>query len=117
MENNDFEIGFYKSGGRCPVDEFIESKNNTGRGKIDFCMDLLREKGPELKRPYAAYLRDKIWELRPGINTEEYRMFYFWLGKKAVFVYAVDKKDFRQKDIDIAVLRMREVLSRVKKEK
>ncbi len=105
-----FNIGFYKSGNRCPVDEFIGSKNITGRAKIGFCFDLLMEKGHLLKRPYAAYLRDKIWELRPGINTEEYRLFYFWHEKNAVFVHAVDKRDFRQSDIDIAVRRMKEML-------
>lgn len=71
-----FNIGYYKSANRCPVDEFIESKSSAGRAKIDFCFGLLMEKGHLLKRPYAAYLRDKIWELRPGINTAEYRLFY-----------------------------------------
>ncbi len=109
-----YNIGYYRSGGRCPVDSFIESKNPAGRAKINFCFDLLKEKGPELKRPYAAYLTDKIWEIRPGINTEEYRLFYFWYGKKAVFVHAVDKKDFKQSDIATAARRMKELLPYLK---
>jgi hypothetical protein len=105
-----FIIGYYRSGNRCPVGEFVESKDDSGRAKINFCFDLLRSKGPGLRRPYAAYLRDKIWELRPGINTGEYRLFYFWHGKNAVFVHAVDKKDFKQNDIDKAIRRMKEML-------
>jgi hypothetical protein len=111
MMRYSYKIAFYWIGSRCPVDKFIESKNHAGKGKIYFLMALLEEKGPKLKRPYAAYLRDKIWELRPGINTEEYRLFYFWHGKSAVFVHAVDKKDFKQKDIDKAVLIMKKVIS------
>lgn len=110
-----FKIAFYRIGNRCPMAEFIGSKNNAGKGKIDFLMGQLEEKGPELKRPYAAYLRDKIWELRPGINTEEYRLLYFWHGKSAVFLHAVDKKDFKQKDTDKAVLIMEKTINAVKK--
>lgn len=109
MEYN-YKTGFYRAGAHCPVDEFIESKGSAGKAKIDFYMDLLREKGPGLKRPYAAYLRDKIWELRPGINTGEYRLFYFWYYKSAIFVHAVDKKDFKQRDIDKAITRMTSIL-------
>ena len=107
--DNQYNIAFYKLGNRFPVIEFIESKNTQGRAKINFCFDLLMGKGPGLQRPYGAYLRDKIWELRPGIGTEEYRMFYFFKDKQAVFVHAVDKKDFKQKDIDVAVKRMKEL--------
>jgi hypothetical protein len=102
-----YSIAYYKSSGKSPVIEFICSRNEAGRAKIMFCMGLLREKGPELKRPYAAYLRDKIWELRPGVNTEEYRLFYFWNGKTAYFLHAVDKKNFRQRDIKLAEIRMK----------
>ena len=105
-----YNIAFYKLGNRFPVIEFMKSKNRQGRAKINFFMDLLMEKGTDLLRPYGAYLRDKIWELRPGIGTEEYRMLYFFKDDLAVFVHAVDKKDFKRKDIDIAVKRMKELI-------
>jgi hypothetical protein len=68
MEERRFkhEIANYRTDKRNPIDEFIESKNEKGRAKIWFCQDLLKEKGPELRRPYAAYLRDKIWGVKAG---------------------------------------------------
>lgn len=109
-----FSIGYYGSGRSHPIDEFIESKNNKGQAKIDFCLNLLKIHGHNLKRPYASYLRDKIWELRPGINTEEYRFFYFWHQTKAIFVHVVDKKDFKQSDIDFVIKRMKEIQAGLK---
>ena len=110
-----YYIEYYWNGNRCPVDNFVQSKDRKGMAKIDFFMDLLMEYGPNLQRPYAAYLRNKIWELRPGINDQNYRLFYFWINNKAVFVHAVDKKDFVQKDIDIAEKRMKEILQYLKR--
>ncbi len=110
MENRKHRVAYLTISGRKPVEDFVENKDEKGKAKIDFCFNLLMEKGPGLKRPYAAYLRDKIWELRPGINTEEYRLLYFWFDKTAVFVHAVDKKDFKQSDIDTAVKRMKMIV-------
>jgi len=108
--NKAYHIAYYRSGKNSPITDYIDSKNNVEKAKIAFCMDLLEEKGQHLKRPYSAYLRDKIWELRPEAGMEKSRLFYFFKGKLIVFVHAVDKKDFKQKDISLAVNRMMELL-------
>jgi len=109
MENKYF-VSYFVQGKKKPVEEFILGKPKKVRAKIDAYLSLLETYGYDLKRPHAAYLRGKIWELRPGIAADEIRMFYFWIETTAVFVHAVDKKDFTQKDIDLAEKRMKIVL-------
>ncbi len=109
-ETKRYDIAYYRSGKNSPITEYIDSKNDVEKAKILFCMDLLAEKGQHLRRPYASYMRDKIWELRPGAGMENARLFYFFKGKRAVFVHTVDKKDFKQKDIALAITRMMELL-------
>jgi hypothetical protein len=105
-----YHIAYYRSGKNSPITDYIDSKNDAEKAKIAFYIDLLEEKGLKLKRPYCAYMRDKIWELRPEAGMEKSRLFYFFKGKLIVFVHAVDKKDFKQKDISLAVNRMMELI-------
>jgi len=105
-----YDCGYYRSGKFCPVDEFEENKPDKGKAKIEYFKDRLKEKGPFLKEPYAKKLTRYIYELRPGIGTEEYRLLYFWHKNKAVFVHAVDRSNMTQKDIDKAEKRRKELL-------
>ena len=51
------------------------------------CVALIRHLhnfGHELRRPYADYLRDGIYELRIGVRGVNYRVLYFFYGQSAV---------------------------------
>ncbi len=99
-------IAYYKkANGRMPVKDYIKSKQAEEQGKIKRKMDRLQEMGPFLGMPSAKKIGAKIHELRP----EGMRLFYYWHGSTAVFVHAVDKKDFTQEDIIFADSRRREL--------
>jgi hypothetical protein len=58
-------IYYEKENGDCPVREFIEQFDHLKQRPIIYArLALLEEHGPQLKRPYADFLRDKIYELR-----------------------------------------------------
>jgi hypothetical protein len=60
-----YEVFFYVNrGGNCPADEFLDGLPVKVRAKISKWIALLEENGPDLPRPYADTLRNKIRELR-----------------------------------------------------
>lgn len=74
-------------------------------------MDLLEEHGHKLKRPHAAPLEKKIYELRIDANKKQFRCLYFFFdGNKIVFSHGIIKKGNKKhgdkvdpKEIDRAV--------------
>ncbi|MBN1908219.1 MAG: type II toxin-antitoxin system RelE/ParE family toxin [Pirellulales bacterium] len=44
----------------------------------------LAERGNEMRRPHADYLRDAIYELRATLGNTQYRLLYFFSGKHVV---------------------------------
>lgn len=106
MKQHTYLIGYYqKASGEMPVVTYIKSKSVDEQSKIARKRDRLRAEGPFLKMPSAKKVAAKIYELRP----EGMRLFYYWHGQKAVFVHAVDKKDFTQADIELAEKRRKEL--------
>ena len=78
MEESHWEAEFYRrSNGRCPTEKFLDRVPSSDLPHIDVKIELLQEQGPKLDRPYAAYLRDGIWELRVRVKKVRYRLFYF----------------------------------------
>ena len=62
---NAFEIEFYSSeDGREPVAEFLDSLDSKMSAKLVGLMEILEEKGTELRMPYSEHLEDGIFELR-----------------------------------------------------
>lgn len=55
-------------------------------------IERLRELGHELRRPEADYLRDGIYELRIRYRHENYRILYFFHGRRAVLSHGIKKK-------------------------
>ena len=100
-----YEIYNYtKASGERPVVEYIKSKNEEDRGRIGRKRDRLKREGPLLGMPHAKKI-GKIYELRP----EGMRLFYYFKGHAAVFVHAVDKKDFTQADLTLSEKRRKEL--------
>ena len=89
-----YRIVFYKTQrGDSPFDSFLEGHNDKVRAKFIKLMTVLREHGPNLKRPYADILRDGIRELRVGLAGDTYRaLFFFFVGKTIVITHAFMKK-------------------------
>jgi len=84
----------YRSrGGDRPVRRFLDELPENAAAKLMGAIDLLAQTGPALRRPQAAHVRGKLWELRVSLGRLEYRMPYFFLpGRNIVLVHGLAKK-------------------------
>jgi phage-related protein len=102
-----YQVFYYKTArGDCPFKLFVDGTSEKVRAKFDKLLDLLRQHGPDLKRPYADALRDGIRELRVGFGGDQYRALYFFLyDGKIVITHGIIKKtnDVPSAEIDRAI--------------
>lgn len=75
----DFEVIFYeKENGDCPVEEFINSLDVKMRAKMVGLLELLEEKGNQLREPYSKPIDDGIFEIRCKVGNNITRVLYFF---------------------------------------
>ena len=75
----DFEVIFYeKENGDCPVEEFIDSLDVKMRAKMVGLLELLEEKGNQLREPYSKLIDDGIFEIRCKVGNNITRVIYFF---------------------------------------
>ena len=89
-----FELEFYATEeGKEPVVEFLDSLDNKMAAKLVGLMEVLEEKGTELRMPYSEHLEDGIFELRckQGSNITR-ALYFFYIGKKIVVTNGFVKK-------------------------
>jgi phage-related protein len=113
-----FEIEFYSSeDGSEPVAEFLDSLDSKMSAKLVALMEILEEKGTELRLPYSEHLEDGIFELRckQGSNITRV-MYFFYIGKKIVVTNGFVKKTQKTpaKEIKLAKERRTDWLNRHK---
>ncbi|OGS28028.1 MAG: hypothetical protein A2297_02060 [Elusimicrobia bacterium RIFOXYB2_FULL_48_7] len=101
--------------GDLPAKEFICSLELKVRAKVMKWIELLEEKGPDLPRPYADVLRDKIRELRISHGRLEIRILYF-ISKNSLIVltngFFKKEQETDRMEIDKAIKCMDEYISR-----
>lgn len=87
-------IVFYKTPrGDSPFETFLEGHNDKIRTKFVKLLAVLKEYGPNLKRPYADVLREGIRELRVGFAGNAYRaLYFFFIESSIVITHAFMKK-------------------------
>ncbi len=71
---------------RVPLVDWLASLSPKARAKCVVRLERLEQLGHELRRPEADYLRDDIYELRAKQAGMNYRMLYFFHGRRAVVV-------------------------------
>ena len=113
-----FEIEFYSSeDGREPVAEFLDSLDSKMSAKLVGLMEILEEKGTELRMPYSEHLEDGIFELRckQGSNITRV-MYFFYVGNKIITTNGFVKKTQKTpaKELKLAKERRADWLSRHK---
>lgn len=93
-----------------PVLEWLKSLLPIAQNKCVIKIERLAALGHELRRPEADYLRDKIYELRIGLQGINYRILYFFHGNKAAVlaVGIVKEKRVPPTEIDKAVERRKQ---------
>lgn len=110
-------IAFRDEAGKVPFFEWAESLPEKAQDKLWLRLERLQDRGNDLRRPEADYLRDGIYELRFKHLRVNYRVLYFFQGRSAVVVShgLVKEKFVPPKEIDLAVARRNLFLSDPKK--
>lgn len=89
----DWRVLYYETPeGKCPVQEFIDSRKLRDQAKIFALISNLQDRGPTLPRPYADLLEDGIHELRIRLSGDQFRVLYFFCFRRfIVFTHAFAK--------------------------
>ena len=89
-----FEVEFYTTkDGKEPVAEFLDPLDCKMNAKLLGLMELLEEKGTELREPYSASLGDGIFELRCKLGSNITRaLYFFYVGKRIVITNGFIKR-------------------------
>ncbi len=114
-----YRVTLYRSSsGDSPVVDFLEELPEKDQAKIAASLDYLGQRGPSLRRPHAAHVRGKLWELRVSLGRHEYRLLYFFMeGQIVVVAHGFVKKTpaIPAREIETAEKRMKDYEIRVKK--
>ncbi len=78
--------------GRAPVLNWLDTLSPKVQDKCIAFVELLAERGHELRRPQVDYLRDGIYELRIGRRGVNYRVLYFFHEGRAVLSHGITKE-------------------------
>lgn len=100
------------AGGDSPVLNWLEDLRRENPRALDACIArvrLLAADGHELRRPYADFLRDGVYELRAKVGRVNYRLLYFFHGRNiAIVAHGLTKeREVPAVDIDRALERKR----------
>ena len=89
-----FQIEFYETeNGKQPVADFLDSLDDKMAAKMISLMEILEEKGPELRLPYSRALEDGIFELRCKVGSNISRaLYFFYVGRTIVVTNGFVKK-------------------------
>ena len=113
-----YTVIFYSDNkGKSPVYDYINKLPKKVKSKSLKWFQLLEEEGPNLPRPFADVLRDKIREIRVIFASNNYRYLYFFYENFAVITNGFQKKTDKVpiKEIEKAIKFMDDFLNRIKK--
>lgn len=84
---------FHKEDGQCPIKDFLLSLEKKKRAKLLRDLNLLEQRGNELREPYSKHLEDGIFELRNKQGNDITRVLYFFVvGQKIILTNGFIKK-------------------------
>ena len=95
------ELDFYmKENGKIPVQDFLYSLNPKLRAKAFSDIELLKQLGTELRKPYVKPIKGKdnkdLYELRIKFSSDIARIFYFtYYDNKFVLLHGFIKKTMK----------------------
>ncbi|MEW6352484.1 MAG: type II toxin-antitoxin system RelE/ParE family toxin [Thermodesulfobacteriota bacterium] len=105
---SDLVVVLYReSDGSVPVLEWVGHLPKLPQAKCMKAIERLRTQGRDLPRPEADYLRDGIYELRIRFARVNYRLLYFFYGRRVVVVSQglTKEREVPATEIDRAVCR------------
>ena len=102
------ELVLYREAdGSVPLRDWLNCLPIKLRDKCLVTLWRLEELGNELRRPVADYLRDGIYELRIRYRNVNYRLLYFFAGRRIVVVSHGLTKERRVPANDVALAEKR----------
>ena len=114
-----FTVEFYeKENGEIPVINFIDSLERKMGAKVLSLIEILEEKGNQLRLPYSECLEDGIFELRCKFGSDITRtLYFFYEGANIILKNGFVKKTQKTpaQEIKLAKLRRDDYLSRKEK--
>jgi hypothetical protein len=72
--------------GSTPLLEWLDGLPEKAQDKITARVELLAERGHELRRPHCDYLEQEIYELRVRLGHVQYRILYGFVGQNVVLL-------------------------------
>ena len=113
-----FIIEFYEDTNEDkPVEKFLLSLDVKMQEKLLGMLQILQEKGNQLREPYSKYLEEGIFELRTKNGTDITRVLYFfYYGRKIILTNGFVKKTQKtpRKEILLAKRRKADYIERSK---
>jgi len=109
QEQDEWTVVFYRDEhGGSPVREFLQSLDDEARASIGWAIEQLRVRNVRAGMPLVRHLEGDLWELRRESRTNIYRLLYFFFrGRRIVFVHGFQKKTQQTPRREIAVARAR----------
>ena len=112
-----FTIEFYEDEqGECPVEHFLCSLDIKMRAKLLGLLEILQEKGNQLREPYSKYLEDGIFEIRGKVGSNITRILYFFYHDKKIILtngYVKKCQKIPRSELELAKLRRKDYLERI----
>lgn len=98
-----FTVEFYETiEGKSPVRDFLESLEPKMRAKTVAMLELLQDKGNELRMPYSRHLEKGIFELRCKLGSNITRtLYFFYEGATIILTNGFVKKTMKTPRIEI----------------
>lgn len=113
---HDWITEFYLSEeGNSPVEEFLRGLDDKTQARFIWAIEQLKVQNVRAGEPLVKHLEGKLWELRRASSGNIYRLLYFFFtGKKIVFVHGFQKKTPKtpRREIELAQKRIDDYLNR-----
>lgn len=77
---------YQETNGSAPLLEWLDELPEKAQDKITARIELLAERGRELRRPHCDYLEQEIYELRVRLGRVHYRVLYAFVGRDVVLL-------------------------------
>lgn len=89
-----YSVEYYETeSGERPAEDFILAQDRKMQAKILALLQLLKQKGPELREPCSKLLNDGIFEVRVQHGSDISRVLYFFVkGRKVILTNGFIKK-------------------------
>lgn len=116
VDKQEWAIEFYlDEESENPVRVFLATLDHKTLARFDWSIEQLRILNVQAHEPMVKHLEGKLWELRRASNGNIYRLLYFFFtGRKIVFVHGFQKKTQKtpQREIETARKRMNDYIKR-----